>query len=442
VPGVIDFIERKRDGGKHSREDISMFTAGVRDGTTPDYQTAAWLMAAFIRGLDQDELAWFTEELAHSGDVVNLPGGGIAVDKHSTGGVGDKTTLIVAPLAAACGLRVAKLSGRGLGFTGGTVDKLESIPGMNLRLSTDDFSRLVDNIGIALSGHSLSLAPAEVKFYALRDVTGTVPSIPLIASSIVSKKIAGGAGAFVFDVKCGSGAFMKNARRAEALAGALVDLSASLGRASVGVISDMEQPLGRWVGNSLEVMEAVEVLSGGGPSDTRDLSIALAAEMLLLSGRAEDMISASKLAAARLADGSALEKFKQVVKSQGGDASVLDDPEHALPRSSGRAVISAREDGYVSRMDAGLVGAAARALGGGRMRHEDAIDPSVGLGIFKKIGDFVSKGETIIEVHYNDERKLDEALRPLESAYDIAESALPRRLILGRVTRETRGAAE
>ena len=430
---MIDFIERKRDGGSHTDAELADFVGGVRDAEIPDYQTAAWLMAAYLNGLERGELGAFTKELAYSGDVVKLPPGRTAVDKHSTGGVGDKTTLVVAPLVACCGLNVAKLSGRGLGFTGGTVDKLEAIPGMNMHLSTEAFARQIAEIGVAVTGHSMALAPAEGKFYALRDVTGTVSSIPLIASSIVSKKIAGGADAFVFDVKCGSGAFMQTYEDAEDLARSLVDLSASLGKRSVCLISDMEQPLGTWVGNSVEVLEAVEILSGRGPADTRDLSVALAAEMLVAGGVSLDSESAKRAAAEKLQSGEALEKFAEVVRMQGGDPEVCRKPLSVLPLAANRREITAESGGFVSRLDARAVGYAIRALGGGRTRKEDAIDAGVAIELLKKVGDSVSKGEPLAVLHYNTEPQLRDALPHMASAYTCSDSAKRRTLLLGRV---------
>jgi pyrimidine-nucleoside phosphorylase len=438
---ALEFIERKRDGSANSTEELSRFAAAVRDDAIPDYQTSAWLMAVFFNGLDREELIAFTDALASSGDRVNLSGSsslgrpGITVDKHSTGGVGDKTTLAVAPLVAACGLKVAKLSGRGLGLTGGTVDKLESIPGMSMRLSADQFIRQADEIGIAISGHSLALAPAEGKFYALRDVTGTVPSLSLIASSIVSKKIAGGADAFVFDVKCGSGAFMANVDEAMKLAEVLVDLSGALGRRSVCLVTDMDQPLGEWVGNSVEVLEAIEVLSGGGPGDTRDLCLALAAEMLILGGAAENLESAREETERALDCGAGLRKFEAMVGAQGGDASVCSNPEKVLPKAAKKSVITSDRSGVVEKMDARAIGLAVRALGGGRMRKGDSIDPSAGLRILKKIGDRVSVGEPLIEIHYNEDGRIASALPYLERAWAVGDpGAVPKRgLVLDRV---------
>jgi pyrimidine-nucleoside phosphorylase len=410
---IIDFIERKRDGFAHSPEELALFVAAVRDGAVPDYQVSAWLMAAFLKDFSKPELVAFTAALAASGEKVIFPKAVsqdgktlITVDKHSTGGVGDKTTLVVAPLAAACGLRVAKLSGRGLGFTGGTVDKLESIPGMNVHLSTDRFLKQASEIGVALSGHSAALAPAEGKFYAMRDVTGTVPSLSLIASSIVSKKIAGGADAFVFDVKCGRGAFMATHGEAAELADALMDLSEALGKKSACLVTDMEQPLGEWVGNSAEVLEAIDVLSGRGPDDTRELCLALTSAMLLIGGAAGDGASARKAVSEALDGGSGLRKFAQMIAAQGGDPSVCDDPA-ILGTAAKKKTIESPCSGTVEKMDARRAGAAIRALGGGRLRKEDAIDPSAALRIMKKIGDRAEKGESLVEIHYNDDSRLE-----------------------------------
>lgn len=436
---MLEFIERKRDGFPHTTDDLAAFVEAVRDDLVPDYQIAAWLMAAFLRGLNREELSAFTRALAHSGDVVKFADGSergirVTVDKHSTGGVGDKTTLVVAPLVASCGVEVAKLSGRGLGFTGGTVDKLESIPGMDMHLSSDRFARQVREIGMAISGHSLALAPAEGRFYALRDVTGTVPSLPLIASSIVSKKISGGGDAYVFDVKCGRGAFMQTLPEAESLSNALVDLSGALGRRSVCLISDMEQPLGEWVGNSLEVFEAIEVLSARGPADTRVLCIALAAEMLLLGRAAEDETSAFDMATKALDDGRALGKFAEVVAAQGGDASVCEAPRRVLAIAAHEKTFLSPRDGFVEKVDARAVGCAVRALGGGRFCKSDVIDPSVGIRIVKKIGAPVQRGESLAEIRYNDESRLHDAMRWMEEVFSVGgERVLPRSVLLGRI---------
>ena len=321
---MISFIERKRDGGVHSAEDLRLFVQGFASGAIPDYQAGAWLMAVYYSGLNEQELTEFTLALARSGEVLSF-GDLRIVDKHSTGGVGDKVTLLLVPLAASCGAKVAKLSGPGLGFTGGTVDKLEAIPGFRTHLPSNLFADQVRRIGCAISGHSADLAPAEGKFYGLRDVTGTVPSLPLICSSIISKKIAGGADSFVFDVKCGGGAFMPDYPSAERLASSLVSLSKSLGKRSMALVTAMEEPLGEWIGNSVEVLEAVSVLRGEGPGDVREVVVNLAGAMVSIDS---DMSfeEGMELADSRLSDGSALEKFAEMVHEQGGDPAICSTP--------------------------------------------------------------------------------------------------------------------
>ena len=429
---MIDFIEKKRDGGGHSPAEFESFVAGVRDGNIPDYQVASWLMAAYLQGLSTEELVSFTKFMAGSGDMVVLPPSCRSVDKHSTGGVGDKTTLIVAPLVACCGGSVAKLSGRGLGFTGGTVDKLESIPGMDVHLEPARFIEQVERLGCALSGHSLKLAPAEGKFYALRDVTGTVPSIPLIANSIVSKKAAGGASSFVFDVKCGEGAFMRTKQDAERLAQTLVLLSKEMGHRAVCIISDMEQPLGEWIGNSAEVLESVEVLSNRGPADTRELSLVLASEMLCAAGVTESASGARDMCEKALENGKALAKFAEVIESQGGEPDVCYRPLDFLPMPEKKSTLNAREGGFISRLDARTIGEAARALGGGRLRKEDDIDPSVYIRVLKKVGDRVEKGEPVFEVGFNSAAQESAATPYLNVALDVSQAAELRDLVIGR----------
>ena len=429
---ALAFIEKKRDQGTHTQNEFEDFVIAVRDGQIPDYQVAAWLMAVYFNGLNPQEIANFTRALAQSGDTVRLPQELLAVDKHSTGGVGDKTTLVVAPLVAACGVPVAKLSGRGLGFTGGTVDKLESIPGMNVHLETEPFIEQVENIGCALSGHSLKLAPAEGKFYALRDVTGTVPSLPLIASSIVSKKIAGGARAFVFDVKCGGGAFMQTLPQAKALATELVSLSALLGKKAVCLITNMDQPLGEWVGNAVEVKEAIEVLSGQGSTETKDLSLALSAEMLSLA-RDKSIEDSLQCCQDALNSGRALKKFQEVIAAQGGNPDVCSNPDAYLPSAKHREVLYAQSNGYVERLDARLIGEAVRLLGGGRLRKEDSIDPAVGVRLLKKMGEKVTQGEPLIEVHYNNKEQLSSAMPSISKALCLSDQIQLAPLIFERV---------
>lgn len=430
---MIEFIEKKRDKGRHGREEFSELIARLMAGEAPDYQLSAWLMAAYLNGLDENETMYFTESLAKSGETYSFPSDLHIVDKHSTGGVGDKTTLVLLPLAAACGAVVSKLSGPGLGFTGGTVDKLESIPGMRMHLEPEEFLEQVSRIGCAISGHSKQLAPAEGRFYKLRDVTGTVPSTELITASIVSKKLAGGAFGYVFDVKCGSGAFMKNREEAAFLAENLVKVSKKLGKGAVAAITDMEQPLGEWVGNAAEVFEAVEVLSGRGPADTRRLCVALCGLMLAVASLAKDMSEGARLAERALDDGSALRKFAEIIAAQGGDAEVVSRPLEVLPRAGKSFLIKSSRRGVLSKLDALSVGEALRALGGGRMKLDDEIDRSVAVRLRKKTGDAVSVGDTVIEVLYNDDAKFAEAMKYLTDCWAVSENAERRELILDYV---------
>ena len=426
---MIDFIEKKRDGGRHTKADFDALIRGVMDGSVPDYQTAAWLMAVYFRGLDKDELTGYTDALAKSGETYSFPPEMRVVDKHSTGGVGDKTTLVLLPLAAACGAHVSKLSGPGLGFTGGTVDKLESIPGMRMHLEPGEFISQMKKIGCAISGHSRLLAPAEGKFYALRDVTATVSMVQLIAASIVSKKLVGGASGFVFDVKYGSGAFMDTEDKARELARELVGLSKKFGRESVAAITSMEQPLGEWVGNAAEVYEAIEVLSGRGPADTRDLCVSLCALMLSVAGIAKDREEGAALVEKAIDGGGALAKFGEIIAAQGGDADVLRRPLEILPRASKRFEIKSGRDGVISELRARPIGEALRALGGGRMKLGDRIDHAAAIRLKAKIGDAVREGDTVIEIHYNDDAKLAEAMKYLDGCWKISDSAKKPELI-------------
>ncbi|OPZ41111.1 MAG: Pyrimidine-nucleoside phosphorylase [Synergistetes bacterium ADurb.BinA166] len=434
---MISFIERKRDGGVHSAEDLRLFVQGFASGAIPDYQAGAWLMAVYYSGLNEQELTEFTLALARSGEVLSF-GDLRIVDKHSTGGVGDKVTLLLVPLAASCGAKVAKLSGPGLGFTGGTVDKLEAIPGFRTHLPSNLFADQVRRIGCAISGHSADLAPAEGKFYGLRDVTGTVPSLPLICSSIISKKIAGGADSFVFDVKCGGGAFMPDYPSAERLASSLVSLSKSLGKRSMALVTAMEEPLGEWIGNSVEVLEAVSVLRGEGPGDVREVVVNLAGAMVSIDS---DMSfeEGMELADSRLSDGSALEKFAEMVHEQGGDPAICSTPGDLLPMANGRRTVAASSDGVVSAVDARGIGEGVKRLGGGRMALGDSIDLTVGARLLKKTGSRVSSGDPLIEILYNDEDKLSASLPFFESAFIVSgpaspQAAGPGKLILGRVS--------
>ncbi|MDD4160137.1 MAG: thymidine phosphorylase [Synergistaceae bacterium] len=429
----IEFIEKKRDGLPHNEEEFHAFIEAVMHKTIPDYQISAWLMAAFLNGLDDDELIYFTLALAGSGKTMIYPPEERIIDKHSTGGVGDKTTLVLVPLVAACGARISKLSGPGLGYTGGTIDKLESIPGINMHLSEDEFRGQVDKIGCAISGHSVKLAPAEGKFYKLRDVTGTVPSIPLITASIISKKLAGGAYGYLFDVKCGSGAFMNDIEKARELAQKLVEISKKLGKECVAVITDMEQPLGEWTGNSAEVREAIEILSGSGPSDTRELCLTLAGHMLNMSGRAGTADEGTQLAAQALDNGTALKKFEELISAQNGDSSVARDPERVLPRASSVCEIRSDRKGYLSRLDALLIGEGLRALGGGRLTQEDIIDPSVAIQLLKKVGDKVCQGDVLLRIYYNHDEQLLSALSYVNKCWQVGDSAVKRKLIIDMV---------
>ncbi len=419
----VRFIENKRDGKEHTPEQLGDFVKAFQQGTIPDYQASAWLMAAFLRGLSEKELEAFTLALASSGRMVNFPQGLACVDKHSTGGVGDKTSLVLVPLVAACGARVAKLSGRGLGFTGGTVDKLESIAGFKAHLSMDEFVSQVERIGCAISGHSGDLAPAEKRFYELRDVTGTIPSIPLIASSILSKKLAGGSRSFVFDVKTGSGAFMQTLDESRALARQLVSLSGSLGRKSMAVISGMEQPLGRWVGNAAEVREAISVLENSGPADTTSLCTALGGAMIYLAGEVSNPMEGEKLCAEALKSGAALERFRLLLEAQGADPACIDFPEDMLPLSPEKTVIRSKSAGKISTFETNEVGTALRYLGGGRQRKEDAIDHGVAIEVMAKIGDEINPGDPVFTVYHRRGAGTETALSLLEEAFNVSLEA-------------------
>lgn len=402
---LLDLIVKKRRGHRLTDGEIGTFVSGVTNGTLPDYQVAAFLMAVCFNGLERDETLSLTLHMAHSGKVLDLSSlPGVKGDKHSTGGVGDKTTLIIAPLAAACGLTVAKLSGRGLGHTGGTIDKLESIPGFQTALSTGQFMGVVQKTGVCVAAQSADLAPADRVLYELRDVTGTVDSIPLIAASVMSKKLASGADCILLDVKCGNGAFMKTRTDAQLLADTMVSIGRGAGRTCHAVVSSMDTPLGCTVGNALEVWEAAEILRGRGPADLRDCCLHLTEELLKLAS--ERSGAAYPKAEARLADGSAYRKFIELVTTQNGDASVLDRGFAKAPFI--REVIS-EKSGEVSRLDAEAVGLAAGALGAGRKVKGDPVDFSAGVVLFKKPGDAVTAGEPLCELHTSDESLFCEA---------------------------------
>ena len=419
---ALDVIARKRDGGAHDRAALEAFIGAYTRGEVPDYQVAAWLMAVVWRGMTPQETADLTAVMAASGDVLDLSDLPHTVDKHSTGGVGDKTTLVLAPLLAELGGTVAKMSGRGLGHTGGTVDKLEAIPGFRSTLDERAFLAQVRAVGVAVTGQSKDLAPADGLLYALRDATGTVASLPLIASSIMSKKLAGGARSLVLDVKVGSGAFMKTEAEARALAEAMVDIGRRAGRNVRAVLSSMAEPLGRAVGNALEVREAIEVLRGGGPADLRALVVALATEVLDASGLPHDAASV----AAALDDGRAYARFERWIAAQGGDVAALDHLEVA----PGATDWTAPSDGVVAAYDAEAIGRAVQRLGGGRASKGDVLDLGVGLTLHAKVGDAVRAGDALATLHHRDGRGVAEALAALERAVDVREAAVAPPLVL------------
>jgi len=405
---AVDIIAKKREGEKLTTQEIDWFVQGFTRGDLPDYQAAAWLMAIYLRGMDHDETVALTLSMARSGKMLDL--GGIAplvVDKHSTGGVGDKTTLVVAPLAAAAGLPVGKMSGRGLGFSGGTLDKLEAIRGYRADLTTAEFLTQLRQRGIVVAGQSADLAPADGKFYALRDVTATVSSLPLIAASIMSKKIAAGAGAIVLDVKVGRGAFMKTEADARALAGIMVEMGKSVGRRVVAVISDMSQPLGFAVGNALEVREAIDTLHGRGPADFREHCLEVATHMLLLADPSAEAGATRHRLEGMLENGKAWEKFREWIAAQGGDLAVLDEPGR-LPQARLIKTVTAPADGYVAAIDAMEIGTSCMLLGAGRAKKGDTIDPAVGIVLAAKVGDRVARGEPLFTLHANDQGTLAE----------------------------------
>ena len=429
----VDVIARKRDGQALSRDDIDLFVQGVTSTAIPDYQASALLMAIVIRGMSEQETAWFTDALLRSGERVDLSDvPGIKVGKHSTGGVGDKVSIILAPVAAACGVVAPKMSGRSLGHTGGTLDKLESIPGFRTDLSIDQFKRVLRTVGTSIIGQSASLVPADKRIYALRDVTATVPSIPLIAASIMSKKLAEGGNALVLDVKCGHGAFMKAEADAITLARLMVALGSKAGVRTEAVITNMDVPLGRAVGNAVEVIECIQTLKGHGPDDLTAIVVVLATRVLVLSGLFAE--HDAELAVRRaLASGAALEKLRGMIEAHGGDARVIDDAA-LLPAATRRHAITVTCNGYVSALHAELLGRASMVLGAGRHRIDDRIDHGVGLLIAKRPGDLVCAGETVVELLCNSDRGLAEASALVESAIQVAPSPpVLKPLVLGRV---------
>ncbi|NJC96092.1 MAG: thymidine phosphorylase [Anaerolineae bacterium] len=418
---AVDIIIKKRDKEELTREEIEYFIKGFVSGDVPDYQASAFAMAIMRNGMTPRETSDLSLAMAHSGQMLDLSDVvDLAVDKHSSGGVGDKTSLAVLPIVAACGLPVGKMSGRGLGFSGGTLDKLESIPGYRVNLTTEEFKKQLKDKGIVLSGQSLDLAPADGKLYALRDVTGTVPSIPLIASSIMCKKLAAGAQAIVLDVKVGLGAFMETLDTARTLANLMVDIGALAGREVIALLSDMNQPLGSAVGNALEVVEAIETLKGGGPEDFRGHCLHVSAHMLLLGKRAGDLAEGRLMAERAIEDGSALEKFRLLVQAQGGDVSFVDDASK-FPPAKFVEVVKAPRSGNLSRVHARRVGEAAVTLGAGRAKKSDPVDHADGFVIHHKVGDRLQQDEPLFTIHANDEAKLAEARKAVLAAHEFSD---------------------
>lgn len=420
---MYDIIMKKRNGGELTGEEIRFFVDGYTRGEIPDYQASALMMAVYFQKMTEAETYELTMAMAHSGDMLDLSAiRGVKVDKHSTGGVGDKTSLALAPMVAACGIPVAKMSGRGLGHTGGTIDKLESFPGFTTALTAEQFIRNVNSIGIAIMGQTADLAPADKKLYALRDVTATVDNMSLIASSIMSKKLAAGADAIVLDVKTGSGAFMKEEAAARALAEEMVKIGKNAGKKTIAVISDMDQPLGFAVGNALEVKEAIDTLNGHGPHDFVELCLTLGSQMLMAGGRAEDTETARRILKQAISDGSALGKLAEFVEAQGGDGSVVYQPDR-LPAASIRKTVLSPAGGYVSRIVCDEIGICSLILGGGRETKESKIDISVGLVLCKKVGEPVKPGEPLAVIHANDESRAAEAERRFLAACSISEKS-------------------
>jgi pyrimidine-nucleoside phosphorylase len=431
---AVDIIRTKRDGQPLSRDAIDAFVRGVTDGSWADYQISALLMAIVLRDMTADETAWLTDAMVRSGvrvDLSSIPG--IKVGKHSTGGVGDKVSIVLAPVAAACGVVVPKMSGRGLGHTGGTLDKLESIPGFRVGLSLDEFVAALRDVGCALISQTREIAPADKRLYALRDVTATIESIPLISASVMSKKLAEGSNAVVLDVKCGSGAFMKRRDEALALARSLVSIGEANGVRTEAFITSMDAPLGRAVGNAVEVAECIETLNGAGPPDLEALIVRLAARMVQLAGHAATADAAEASVRQALASGAALRKFEAVIARQGGDVRVVTEPSR-LPRARHTRTVTAPSGGYLARLDAEAVGRAAMLLGAGRARADAAIDPGAGVMLLKKPGDPVKPGEDVCALLFNRAAEVDEAMRVAQSAIAIApEPVAPAPLVLAWV---------
>lgn len=420
---MVDIILKKREGEKLSPQEIQHFINGYTKGDIPDYQASALLMAIYFQGMDKEETYQLTKAMKESGDVVDLSAiSGIKVDKHSTGGVGDKTTLVVGPLAAACGVPVAKMSGRGLGFTGGTVDKMESIPGFRTTLEEEEFMELVNRVGLSVIGQTAHIAPADKKLYALRDVTATVDNLSLITASIMSKKLASGSDAIVLDVKCGNGAFMENLEEAVELAKGMVDIGNADGKKTIAVITDMNQPLGHAVGNSNEVIEAIETLKGKGPVDITQLALTLSGIMIYAGGHAETMEEGMEKAKEALRSGRALEKLASFIEGQGGDPAVVEDYS-LFPQPTTYQKVLAQESGYVTEIQARSIGLASQHSGAGREKKEDPIDLSAGIILRKKVGDVVAKGDVLAEVSGRDSLKVRLAAEEAAKAFTIGPAA-------------------
>lgn len=430
---MVDLIEKKRDGKTLTKDEIDFIINGYTAKEIPDYQMSALLMAIFYQDMTDEEISNLTLAMANSGEIIDLSSiEGVKVDKHSTGGVGDTTTLVLAPLVASVGVPVAKMSGRGLGFTGGTLDKFESIPGFRIELSDQEFIDIVNKSKVAVIGQSGNLAPADKLLYALRDVTGTVDSIPLIASSIMSKKIAAGADAIVLDVTTGEGAFMKNLEDAKRLAQTMVRIGKLAGRQTMAVISDMSEPLGEAIGNSLEIVEAIDTLKGEGPEDLTEMCYVLGSQMVVLAGKAETLDDARQLLKEALDSGKALEKFREMIEDQGGDSSVVDHPEKLLTARY-ESELPAKTSGYVTKLVANEIGIAAMLLGAGRKTKEDAIDHAVGIKLHKRVGEKVEAGESLLTIYANTE-EIQEVEKLLYENIEIGDQAVEPTLIHGIVT--------
>lgn len=434
---MYDIILKKRQGQTLDREEIDYFVTGFTQGDIPDYQASAFMMALFFQKMNKEETVYLTEAMMNSGDILDLSEiKGIKVDKHSTGGVGDTTTLVLGPMVAAAGAPVAKMSGRGLGHTGGTIDKLESFPGFSVEMTKEEFIQHVNDIQLAVSAQTGDLAPADKKLYALRDVTATVDNMSLIAGSIMSKKLAAGADAIVLDVKTGSGAFMKELDDSFALAKTMVDIGNGMGRDTIAVISNMDQPLGRAVGNSLEVKEAIETLQGKGPEDLYELCLSLGTQMLILAKIAQDEGEARERLQEVIHNGLALKKFKEFITRQGGNSQLVDNPQ-LLPTAKNIIELKATQNGYVQHIEADEVGMSALELGAGRQTKESILDLSVGIELIKKVGDEIRIGETIAKIHSNEEKKAQKAMERLLKAYTFSQEKIaPPRLIYGIVTKD------